>query len=490
MLEKIHIRWFYGIGVGFLIALLVSALFDWYYIVAVPFVPVFLYFLFFKTEHLMYFLAFATPLSIPVEDVGGGLGMSIPTEPLIVLVFLLVAIKWIAGNGFDRRLFKEPLTIVILLEIAWMIITTSMSSMVEVSTKYTLARIWFVSVFLIALFHMFRSKNAIKTFLTCFVVASVILALYTLFVHSQHSFTRYYAYTAMRPFLPDHGMYAALLSFALLPTIVYSIWAGKLGGNMITRLVAIGFSAILTVGLIFSFTRASWISVVIAMLVMGLLLFRIRFRTIIGTVVTVILLFLAFSGTIFSELSRNKSESDDDINTHLSSVTNISSDPSNLERLNRWSCAYRMFQDKPVLGFGPGTYTYQYGPYQLPHEMSIISTSSGNIGGVHSEYLRPLSESGLPAFLLYVAFILLATQLGFRVFYQARDPETRLLAMAALLGLVTYFVHGLLNNYSDFDKIAVPLWSFLAILLALKIFHMKSADKDENAPAEKQIENE
>lgn len=480
MPDKIHIKWFYAIGIGFLLSAIAALFFDAYWIIAVPFIPIFFYVLFFKTEALLYFIAFATPLSIPVEDIGGGFGMSIPTEPLIVIIFLLVLVKWISGKGFDRRLFKEPLTIIILVELAWMIVTTAFSSMIEVSIKYTLARLWFVTVLYIALFHLFKSKKAIRLFLICLVTASVILAAYTLFSHAQHSFTRYYAYTAMRPFLPDHGMYAALLAFAFMPAIIYSIWAGKLKGNLSTRIIAMGFSGILLLGLVFSFTRASWLSVAVAFALMALLILRVRYRTIMATSLTVIGLFILFSGTILNELSRNKSESDDDIFTHLTSVTNVSSDPSNLERLNRWSCAYRMYQDKPLLGFGPGTYTYQYGPYQLPQEMSIISTSSGNIGGVHSEYLRPLSESGLIGFLFYIAFVLIAIKQGFTVYFKSKDAEIRLLAMAVLLGLVTYFIHGMLNNYSDFDKIAVPLWSFAAMLSALKIYHIPESAVSES----------
>jgi putative inorganic carbon (hco3(-)) transporter len=476
MPNKIHIKWFYAIGIGFLIAAIVAFNFDSYWVAAIPLVPIVGYFIFFKAELVLYFLAFATPLSVPVDDIGGGFGLSLPTEPIIVLLFVLILIKWVAGKGFNKQLFKEPLTIIILLDIAWMLVTTSTSSMVEVSLKYTLSRIWFVSVFYIGLVHLFRNKRAIRIFLSAFVCAAAILAAYTLFSHAQHSFTRYYAYTAMRPFLPDHGMYAALLSFAILPCIVYAIWADKLGGNLTQRLIAIGMTGVLALGLVFSFTRASWLSVVIALILMGLLLLRIRFKTLVGTSIVVVVVFVTFSGAILSEMSRNKSESDDDIFTHLSSMTNVSSDPSNLERLNRWSCAYRMFLDKPVLGFGPGTFTYQYGPYQLPHEMSIISTSSGNIGGVHSEYLRPLSESGLVGFLFYVVFVLIAVKQGFAVYFKSKQAEIRLIAMAAMLGLVTYFIHGMLNNYSDFDKIAVPLWSFAAVLTALKIYHIPKDD--------------
>ena len=35
----------------------------------------------------------------------------------------------------------------------------------------------------------------------------------------------------------------------------------------------------------------------------------------------------------------------------------------------------------------------------------------------------------------------------------------------------TYFIHGLLNNFLDSDKLAVPFWGFLAIIVAIDCFH-------------------
>jgi hypothetical protein len=38
-----------------------------------------------------------------------------------------------------------------------------------------------------------------------------------------------------------------------------------------------------------------------------------------------------------------------------------------------------------------------------------------------------------------------------------------------ILALVTYFVHGLLNNYLDTDKAAVPVYGMIAAIIALEI---------------------
>ena len=41
--------------------------------------------------------------------------------------------------------------------------------------------------------------------------------------------------------------------------------------------------------------------------------------------------------------------------------------------------------------------------------------------------------------------------------------------LAVVLGLVTYLVHGSLNNFLDTDKASVPFWGFAAMLVAADV---------------------
>jgi hypothetical protein len=36
---------------------------------------------------------------------------------------------------------------------------------------------------------------------------------------------------------------------------------------------------------------------------------------------------------------------------------------------------------------------------------------------------------------------------------------------------MTYFIHGVLNNYLDTDKASIPFWGFMAVLVSIDIFH-------------------
>jgi O-antigen ligase len=184
-------------------------------------------------------------------------------------------------------------------------------------------------------------------------------------------------------------------------------------------------------------------------------------------------LFYLFQTEILIALGRNNTDAEGGFANNIESVSNISTDASNLERLNRWSCAIRMWQDKPFLGWGPGTYMFKYAPYQLSRERTIISTNFGTNGNAHSEYLGPLSEQGVPGLLIVLALLFYSTALGYRLVYSIKDKEIRILTIGVFLGLMTYFVHGFLNNFLDTDKLSLPFWSFLAALVTIDLYYLK-----------------
>jgi O-antigen ligase len=183
--------------------------------------------------------------------------------------------------------------------------------------------------------------------------------------------------------------------------------------------------------------------------------------------------FFVFQTEILMVLGRNSTDAEGSFENNIASVSNISTDASNLERLNRWSCAIRMWQDKPILGWGPGTYMFKYAPYQLSRDLTIISTNFGTNGNAHSEYLGPLSEQGILGLIIVIVLLLYATSLGYRMVYATEDRETKILITGLFLGLMTYFVHGFLNNFLDTDKLSLPFWGFLAGLVTIDLYYSK-----------------
>ena len=132
-----------------------------------------------------------------------------------------------------------------------------------------------------------------------------------------------------------------------------------------------------------------------------------------------------------------------------------------------------MFEERPFLGWGPGTYMFNYAPFQKYSETTVISTNFGDGGNAHSEYLGPLCESGVLGTLSFILIMIFILYRGITLYYQLEDRRLQMLVMSMLLGLITYFFHGILNNFLDTDKISVPFWGFCAGIIAIDIYQKK-----------------
>ncbi|PCJ67638.1 MAG: hypothetical protein COA58_00445 [Bacteroidetes bacterium] len=466
---SLDIKRFYGLIVAFFALCLAAIYFELYIILLTPIAIALGWVFIVKPKYILYFIALATPLSVHlIDERVSTINISLPTEPLIILLFIGVLLKLITSKNLNKPELTTILSILILTDFAWLVVTAISSTMPLISAKYVLMKSWYIVVFYFLLARYFKDESVAKKFIWYFIVSVLILSVYTLINQSVGGFSRSYAYTAMRPFLPDHGMYAACISFIVPVLFVFAIHGKWLNYSVGLRVLCALFFVFMVVAVALSFTRASWVSLVAALGIYFLLRIKFKFKYAVLIAIVAVGAVLSNMDNLLTDLSRNKKESDDNIENHLQSVSNVTSDPSNLERLNRWSSAFRMWEDKPMMGWGPGTYTFQYGQYQLPHEMTIISTNAGTLGGIHSEYLRPLAESGIPGAATFVVIVLWVFSIGFK-HQRVLEGSMKYLSMAVFLGLVTYFTHAVLNNYSEFDKIAVPLYSFMAVLTAIEI---------------------
>lgn len=289
--------------------------------------------------------------------------------------------------------------------------------------------------------------------------------MFTVIRHSFHGFDKDSAHWVMEPIFRDHTIYGAALAL-VFPFVLLQQFSQR-HSAFLRFFYAIGL-VILTIGLVLSYTRAAWLSIVGAAMIGVVMWMRIPFKAILTV-------FLVFGGTTYYyfddiqvALKGNKKESSDRMDEHIKSISNVSSDASNLERLNRWHCAMAMFEERPIVGWGPGTYQFLYAPFQRAEDKTIISTNRGDGGNAHSEYLGPLAEQGVLGGLLFCALVILTSSLAFQLFQSEVDHEERLIIMGVFLGLMTYFIHGALNNFLDADKVAVPFWLFLAYLVYKK----------------------
>jgi len=419
-------------------------------------------------ERLLHFIAFATPLSINLEEMDlGGVGISMPTEPLMVgLAFLLLLRLGLQRGVLDQGLVRHPITWIIIAQLVWMAACIVPSSMPVVSMKYALARLWFVCSMYFLAASLFRDPQAMHRFVKAFIAGLVVVIVYTLYQHSLFHFAHEPAHWVMSPFFKDHTSYGAVIVF-LLPFAVTAI--SMPGYSRTERGMALLMTAILVVGLIFSYTRAAWLSLAGAAALCIVMRFRVPVWVLALLLASGAVAYYVNQDQITIALERNREESSDDLQEHVKSISNISSDASNLERINRWNSALRMWQERPLFGWGPGTYMFQYAPFQASEDRTIISTNFGAGGNAHSEYLGPLAEQGVVGMLLMVLLVAITVARAMRLYWRMPAGAEKRLMVAVFLGLVTYYLHGALNNFLDLDKASVPFWAFTAMIVVLDI---------------------
>ena len=427
------------------------------------------YFTVYQTEKLFIAIAFFAPLSFNIEELTKSFGLYIPSEPLLLGLMLFLTATQIKSPFLDQRIWKHPILLATITYIVWMFISSLTSSHVLISFKFILARLWFIVPILIFGTHFFKKEPNRVAFFWLFIIGSSITIVYTLIHHAQFNFGEKEGHWVMFPFFKDHTIYGAIVALVLPISVAMFRFKKQI---VLVQAILILIIGLILIGLYFSYTRAAWLSIVISIFVGLLVHYKVNFKMLFG---------IGFAGLIFiflnwdsieMEMARNKNEhTTESFNERIQSAANVTTDASNLERINRWSCAVSMFEQRPIFGFGPGTYAFEYAPFQEPENLTIISTNFGDMGNAHSEYLGALSEMGLFGLLSFLGIVVAIFYSAISLYHQfpLSDKKNRTLVMGMIMSLTTYFAHAFLNNFLDTDKAAVPIWGMCAMLVVLKL---------------------
>jgi O-antigen ligase len=436
----------------------------------------------FNLKGLYIGLAFLLPLSIKAGIGDSGFDLFLPSEIIIALIAVALVFRWTLNGFSDKSFFSHPVSVLLILYLIATGLGVFSSSMQQVSMKAFLVRITYCIVFYFGIYEVFKNnpRSALQLFIA-YGIGVFLISLYCLSVQSQFNWDKQTAAYSVFPFYSDHTIYSACAVF-ILPALFFHYKSLKIKG-VYAWFELLGILTIL-LGIYFTFCRAAWISIFLAFLLWLSLEARFRFRHyFVLFLAGVVLVWINGNDLIYS-FKQNRNVSTAPNTTAIEqtqSITNVSTDVSNAERLNRWSCAWRMFLDKPLMGFGPGTFQFQYLSYQLATETTYISVfspynaPSGRGGSAHNEYLLLLSESGIFSFLLFVLLILTACFRALTFIFNTKKSLEKGTMIWLLLGFFSYLAHGFFNNFLDTDKAAFLFWTALSFMASLDIVQKKSS---------------
>ncbi len=460
---------------GVVAALLFTALFagvalhylfdENYLVLLVPAAMLLVWFFMMYRDESLALMALATPFAVDYALIGN-MSLSMPVEPMMIVFTVVFLFQELLMRSYDKRVLRHPVSILIMLSLVWMVFTSIVSLKPVESFKYTAVRLWFVIPFFYATAQSFQKVRHIRLFYWAYALSLSVVVVITTVKTMQRFGELQMLHHVMQPFYNDHTAYGCIIAL-MLPLSAYFAFEPRT--RLWKRIVAVSLTVLLLVGLGLSYCRAAWVSVVGAIAVYLLVRLGVRMRWLVISAALLLGLFFAFQDDIMYELGKNKQDSSFTLADQVKSISNISTDASNLERLNRWNAAFRMWKDQPLTGIGPGAYQFIYGPYQRSDMMTIISTNDGDMGNAHSEYIGPLTEQGVPGALLMLAIFVATFVTGERVYRTAVDRRKGHLALVLAVSLFTYYVHGIMNNFLDTDKLSVPFWAFTAAIVAIDI---------------------
>jgi O-antigen ligase len=151
------------------------------------------------------------------------------------------------------------------------------------------------------------------------------------------------------------------------------------------------------------------------------------------------------------------------IRTRARSMWDINN-PSSAERIYLWKAALHQWSERPLAGWGPGTYAKTAGPFKAPYAQFVhypdrpvgFKTS----GHCHNLYLMVALQTGILGLFLFLAFLAAVVRQAWR----QPDPALKWGVLAALAA----FLAGGLFEYNGGDVEVATLMFFLMGLACAK----------------------
>jgi len=416
----------------------------------------------------VFFLMLACiPISME-ESLPGGFATDLPSEQLMWLLTLVGGL-WFLQNwrSVDARFLRHPLSLALYAHLAWMIVCAATSEDLYVSVKYALAKGWYVAVFYFMAGHLLNTERDFKDLLWWFFVPMLFAVVIVIVRHAAIGFSFEEVEYVMGPFFRNHVMYACSMAI-FLPFIWYgTYWYPRFSAAWCLLVFGI---IVFLVGINFAYTRAAYVALIAAICIYWMLRFRLM------KVVLVVAVLLA---TVFVQLVTSKDNwlrfapDYERTVTHkrfesLITATTKLEDISTMERVYRWVAASYMIQEKPVTGFGPGTFYFYYKNYTVTSFKTYVSDNPEH-SGIHNYFMMMAVEQGAPGLVFFLIFGFLTMLKGEQVYHQTADPGRRRVLIAAVLCFILINLLMLMNDFVETDKIGSLFFMCVAIIVNIDL---------------------
>jgi len=380
--------------------------------------------------------------------------VAVPLELLVAVCAMVLLLAWVSGRGPEGSLLLHPVSLAVAIGLGWTLVTAMTSVDPLVSLKYALVRAAYIVTFFVGGLAVFSNGAVGARRVAAAGLAGFLPVIgWTVWRHAASGFAYKTSVEVGAPFYPNHLEYGATLVFWMLVllglAVAHRVRTGRVG--MGALILALGFLPVLWA----AHSRSAWLALIAGVGGIVLNFLGVGYRRI------VVIFGLAFS--VFFGLFAGYFVWEGP-NDQVSRFEEASFN----ERLNRWSCAVRMAEERPLVGFGPGTYEGSYGVFQDHREMTTHSSLKGSRGDAHSEFFSGLAEQGVVGFLMVVFLFGMAIGTGLKAVDNVKDQTQRWLAVGWTAAVVSLAVGNLFNSFFEVDRVAPLLWLACAAVVVME----------------------
>lgn len=443
-----------------------------YYWVGLPFLALVAWMAVVDLRLLYWLLIGVIPFSTEV-NLPGGFGTDLPTEPLIIglmIGFGMLLLTRLKTASFD--LLLHPITLLLLLHLGWIGITTLTSGVFVISLKFLLAKVWYIATFYFVTAYIVRTVTDFRRFFWVFFGPFLLMVSIIVVRHALLGFSFQGIHSIMHPFQRNHVNYAASMAF-FFPFM--ALMLGRYApGDWQRRLLGLALVFIF-VAIYFSFTRAAYVALVIALGTYFIIRWRLMRFALVGAGIAAIWGVVHFvNDNNYLEYAPNydRTISHEQFDNLIEATYKLE-DISTMERVYRWVAAGQMAPHAPVLGWGPGTFVSFYKPFAVTSFQTYVSDNPEQ-SGIHNYFLMTLVEQGVPGLVLFLTFLVVVFIRGERLYHAlAAWPDRQRIVMSVLLSLTVIVAFLLINDLVETDKVGSFFFINIAILVNQDLFLLR-----------------
>ncbi len=263
-----------------------------------------------------------------------------------------------------------------------------------------------------------------------------------------------------------------LASFVLL-FLPYSILLFLQAKNKQENLISSFIVLVLSLFLMISGTRSSWLGLLVCGLIFFIFIKEFR-KIFVNKFIKIFILFLVFCACSFGLVAGLKNGGNSVPGARISEVKQVFSlktfslqsqhliQPLH-QRLMMWHCALDNFKNSPIIGRGVNSFQLNY-PYcqgKLIAKNPALDKMNMQANNAHNEYLEILSDGGLISFVVYL-FLLILFFKTFRKKIKTLDKEEKYFYFVLMSGLVSVLIDNLFNITLRTLLVSFAFWFILS----------------------------